>query len=787
MKSLAKRVLSLSLILIMTVSMFSYGDVTVKAAQTVYIQYDSRWGNHPYGYLDTAGTQPATIGTSGCGLLALVNAVYYANGRFIQPTWLADYAISVGARPNGGGTNVGILYPTFSQNYGSTYGIQYNGAVYSLSSARTHLQNGGVVVANVPNHFLCIADYDSSTGKYLILDSYPSTNRGTTSSGDWKTASQLTGALAPSAYYLFTSTASDRVDMKTSESGIAFLKDREGYAQYKFWDISQWTIGYGCHCGSSDYPNGITVSQADALLRAQLPTYEGYINTFLNKYNIKINQNQFDALASFTFNFGNVWAQTEDFTLRTYLINGVNNYTSTQITTSFTNWCHADGQFNQGLYDRRVLEAQLFLSDSTPNPDPTYPYDTRYSTPITSYTVSTGNVTTYSSINGSTTGYITGSTDKCTINAIYQNGWVKVTYPVTSGTKTAYAHLSDFINTSTAVTPYSYKPTKNLDVYTRVDMATSYGEVWTNDSCTVVGQTGTKLQLIYPISGGYKMGWVDTTQDSSTTPVAYKTPLKTKIKGTSEVVTYASVSGAVAGEIWSTDECTINTVYSSGWVQVTYPVTGGTKTAYCYLNDFIDPALKVTQYTYYAPKTLTVYERSDLATVYGSIYSTDACTVVAKSGTKLQVIYPVTGGYKMGWIDTTKGYSTPLSSYIAGSSNVTTYTSIGGSVAGAIYPSDACTINAFYSNGWVQVTYPITGGTKTAYCYLNDFIPSATRVDPYSYHPSVNKTTYKKSDMASSYGSVYTTDNCTVVGATSTKLQIIYPVTGGYKLGWIYK
>ena len=145
-----------------------------------------------------------------------------------------------------------------------------------------------------------------------------------------------------------------------SDNGLEFLKAREGYRQYAYWDVSQWSIGYGTACGENEYPNGITEPEAATLLKAALVKYEVYLNNFLYDNNIEVNQNQYDALASFTYNLGNYWTKT--FTLKTYLINGVSNYTDAQITAAFQEICHAGGEFNQGLYNRRTLEAQLFLT-----------------------------------------------------------------------------------------------------------------------------------------------------------------------------------------------------------------------------------------------------------------------------------------------------------------------------------------------------------------------------------------------------------------------------------------
>ena len=149
-----------------------------------------------------------------------------------------------------------------------------------------------------------------------------------------------------------------------SENGIALIKGFEGYSQYAYWDSSQWTIGYGTGVTSKNtYPDGITESEADRLLRNVVIRYEGYVQTFLNKYNISVTQNQYDALVSFTYNLGNVWKYSSEVTIRTYLINGISNYTDQQIKDAFKLWCKSGGSVLPGLLIRREKEAELFLSD----------------------------------------------------------------------------------------------------------------------------------------------------------------------------------------------------------------------------------------------------------------------------------------------------------------------------------------------------------------------------------------------------------------------------------------
>ena len=174
---------------------------------TVFAQTDSRWANHQYGYSNTAGTTPATISSGGCGILAYVNAVYYLNGSFIEPTYLADWSVNHGYRVNGVGTSLS-LYKAFADSCGGNYGFTYNGSSSSYSTLREHLQSGEVAVGSAPGHLMAIADYDSSSGKFLILDSYRSSNRLTYPDWyTWQTESvcRKTAKLQFSSFYFLKS------------------------------------------------------------------------------------------------------------------------------------------------------------------------------------------------------------------------------------------------------------------------------------------------------------------------------------------------------------------------------------------------------------------------------------------------------------------------------------------------------------------------------------------------------------------------------------------------------
>ena len=96
--------------------------------------------------------------------------------------------------------------------------------------------------------------------------------------------------------------------MTASEDCIKFIKQREGFSKYPYWDNSQWTVGYGTRVPADkleEYQkNGITEEAALELLSSMMADFEKSIHRYINKYELTLTQQQFDALVSFSFNCG---------------------------------------------------------------------------------------------------------------------------------------------------------------------------------------------------------------------------------------------------------------------------------------------------------------------------------------------------------------------------------------------------------------------------------------------------------------------------------------------------
>ena len=165
-------------------------------------QTDPRWCDIPYGYGNWAGTSQAYLGRGGrngfgggCGVFATVNAAYYANGSFIEPADLADYAVSNGFRISGVGTDEGMVR-SFIKDRGGQYGLYYIRTARRLSSIQEDLANGAVAVAHLNGHFIAVVDYDYDTDQFLVLDSAAVEERGTLPDGvRWMRESEFTGKM----------------------------------------------------------------------------------------------------------------------------------------------------------------------------------------------------------------------------------------------------------------------------------------------------------------------------------------------------------------------------------------------------------------------------------------------------------------------------------------------------------------------------------------------------------------------------------------------------------------
>ncbi|NNP69899.1 lysozyme [Acinetobacter sp. Ac_5812] len=145
--------------------------------------------------------------------------------------------------------------------------------------------------------------------------------------------------------------------MKTSQVGINLITSFEDLRLDAYDDgVGVWTIGYG----TTVYPNGIRVKRGDSCTKAQamsffqhdLRRFEAVINQAVK---VVVNQNQFDALVSLTYNIG------EQAFKDSTLLKKLNAGDFMGAAYQFPKWNRGGGKVLRGLVRRRAAERELFL------------------------------------------------------------------------------------------------------------------------------------------------------------------------------------------------------------------------------------------------------------------------------------------------------------------------------------------------------------------------------------------------------------------------------------------
>ena len=146
--------------------------------------------------------------------------------------------------------------------------------------------------------------------------------------------------------------------------GIAFIKSYEGYREHPYWDVQQYSIGWGTEATELDMMRwdygrsgwqGIDVQEADE-------RFNGYIDTIavpeLNSMlTVETTPEQYAGLVSFIYNVGQPQA--------TAAIQAVNQGNLQSAAYEMNRIKYAGNQVNSALVSRRADEVQ-FLMGSVP-------------------------------------------------------------------------------------------------------------------------------------------------------------------------------------------------------------------------------------------------------------------------------------------------------------------------------------------------------------------------------------------------------------------------------------
>ena len=141
--------------------------------------------------------------------------------------------------------------------------------------------------------------------------------------------------------------------MEISQEGLSLIKKFEGckLQSYKC-AAGVWTIGYGSTNGIEE---GMKISQerADMLLLEDVEIFEEAVNELVK---VPLEQNQYDALVTWTFNLGPT--NLKNSTLLKVLNSTHKDWND--VPAQIKRWNKAGGKVLQGLVRRREAEALLF-------------------------------------------------------------------------------------------------------------------------------------------------------------------------------------------------------------------------------------------------------------------------------------------------------------------------------------------------------------------------------------------------------------------------------------------
>lgn len=152
---------------------------------------------------------------------------------------------------------------------------------------------------------------------------------------------------------------SDKIEFKAtkiSQKGINLIKKFEGLKlhSYRLQGEEHYTIGYG-HTGPSvKQGQTITEEEAEKLLVSDLEDYTTFVVNHCEYLNI--NQNELDALVSFTYNAGKG-------NLKKLTANGTRS--KEEIAAHITAYTKSKSEVNRnGLQKRRNEEKEMFMGNS---------------------------------------------------------------------------------------------------------------------------------------------------------------------------------------------------------------------------------------------------------------------------------------------------------------------------------------------------------------------------------------------------------------------------------------
>ena len=142
---------------------------------------------------------------------------------------------------------------------------------------------------------------------------------------------------------------------RINSDGVALIKQWEGLRldAYKC-SADKWTIGYG-HTATAKEGMSISLNDAESLLYQDLALVEAAVSRAVE---VKLSDNQFAALVSWTYNIG-ISAMRDSS-----LVRRLNQGDYGAVPGELARWSKVSGRANKGLSNRRAAEAGLWARGS---------------------------------------------------------------------------------------------------------------------------------------------------------------------------------------------------------------------------------------------------------------------------------------------------------------------------------------------------------------------------------------------------------------------------------------
>ena len=145
------------------------------------------------------------------------------------------------------------------------------------------------------------------------------------------------------------------------------IKRFEGFHSQAYWDVSQWSVGYGSYAGSRDRSqpppiNNISEAEAARLYEQQIQTYVNNVDKYDSTYNWTDNERA--ALTSFAYNNGGIDQLTANGTRsREEIADKMMLYSKARTGPG------GSLESVDGLVSRRAAERHVFLGNDVPEGD----------------------------------------------------------------------------------------------------------------------------------------------------------------------------------------------------------------------------------------------------------------------------------------------------------------------------------------------------------------------------------------------------------------------------------